>query len=259
MKNKILFFLLGPTCVGKTYLSLKLFDYFPFEIINIDSSMVYKFMNIGTGKPDFNVRNKIKHHLIDIRHPMENYSVYDFCLDSYYGIIDCFSRNKIPLFVGGTMMYAWYFQNFINDKIKLSFISEKFSLNDFLYFKYSNISFVNIFLLPFDKDIFYSKIKNRIWEMLDCGFLDEVNFLKLKLKLNVNFNFIRSIGYKDLFCYLNGEISFSDSINSILKSTFRLADSQLKWIKKFSANSFFIENKEKFFLKKCSEIVNLYL
>ncbi|HIH2762792.1 MAG TPA: tRNA (adenosine(37)-N6)-dimethylallyltransferase MiaA, partial [Candidatus Azoamicus sp.] len=84
MNDKILFFLLGPTCVGKTNLSLKLFDYFPFEIVNVDSSMIYKFMDIGTGKPCFNIRNKIKHHLIDIKMPIESYSVWDFCLDAFY-------------------------------------------------------------------------------------------------------------------------------------------------------------------------------
>lgn len=249
MKDIFVFFLLGPTCVGKTKLSLKLVDYLPIEIINLDSSMIYKFMDIGTGKPELSIRKKIKHHLVDIREPFESYSVWNFCVDSLNIIFDCWLRNKIPLLVGGTMMYAWYFQNFFK-----SFFS-----SNILSFRCLKLAFVNIFLLPFDKDFFYCKIKNRVWEMLDYGFLDEVNFLRFKLNMNFGFNSLKSIGYKDLWIYLDGKISFSYAINSILKSTFNLAENQFKWIKKFSNNSFFLENKDKFVLKKSVEIIKLYI
>lgn len=257
MNSNVLFFLLGPTCVGKTSLSLNLFNYFPLEIINVDSSMIYSFMNVGTGKPNFCVRNKFKHHLIDIKHPTESYSAWNFCLDSSYIILDCLNRNKIPFFVGGTMMYAWYLQKF------LLYFLNNYKLDNNLLFSsnsnfFLNFSFVNIFLLPFNKDIFFCKIKSRVLNMLDNGFLDEVIFLKSILNSNYNFNSIKSIGYKDLFLYLDGKISFSSAINSIFESTFRLAESQIKWIKKFNSNSFFIENKDKFFLKKCIDIINLY-
>lgn len=261
MNDKILFFLLGPTCVGKTNLSLKLFDYFPFEIVNVDSSMIYKFMDIGTGKPCFNIRNKIKHHLIDIKMPIESYSVWDFCLDAFYAIFDCLNRNKVPLFVGGTMMYVWYLQNFLKSVNKNFFLyhnlkSKLYHFNNKLDF---NFSFINIFLLPFDKDVFYCKIRNRVWDMLNFGFLNEVIFLRSNLQMNLNCSSLKSIGYKDLWFYLDGKISFVNAVNSIFESTFKLADNQLKWSKKFSNNSFFIENKERFFLKKCVEIFSLYL
>lgn len=265
MNNKFLFFLLGPTCVGKTNLSLKLFDYFPLEIVNVDSSMIYKFMDIGTGKPCISLRNKFRHHLIDIKNPMDSYSVWDFCLDSCHIIIDCFDRHKIPLFVGGTMMYAWYLQNFLNSLNENFFLNYKLTSKICSFYKKLNFNFffVNIFLLPFNKDVFYCKIKDRVWNMLDCGFLNEVIFLKSKFDITVNsfnsFNSFRSIGYKDLLFYLNGKIKFIDAVDSIIKSTFRLADNQLKWTKKFNNNSFFIENKEKFFLKECVEIINLYV
>ncbi len=262
MNSTVLFFLLGPTCVGKTDLSLKLFNYLPLEIINVDSSMIYKFMNIGTGKPNSDIRSKMKHHLIDIKHPKESYSVWNFCLDSITIMLDCLHRKKMPFFVGGTMMYAWYLQNFLH-KCKLNNnllfnLSRKLFLNDTILNKFLNISFVNIFLLPFDKDIFFCKIKNRVLTMLDYGFLDEVIFLKSILNFDYNFNSIKSVGYKDLVLYLDGKISFSKSINSIFESTFKLAESQIKWIKKFNSTSFFIENKDKFFLKKCIDIINLY-
>ncbi|HIH2763745.1 MAG TPA: tRNA (adenosine(37)-N6)-dimethylallyltransferase [Candidatus Azoamicus sp.] len=261
MNDKVLFFLLGPTCVGKTNLSLRLFNYFPLEIINVDSSMIYKFMDIGTGKPCFNIRNKIKHHLVDIRTPLESYSVWDFCLDSFRAIFDCLNRNKIPLFVGGTMMYVWYLQNFFKSLNENLFFDSNLK-SEFIYLNNKfkiRFSFINIFLLPFNKDIFYCKIRRRVWEMLDFGFLDEVIFLKSKMHLNLNCSSLKSIGYKDLWFYLDGKISFVDAVNSIFESTFKLADNQLKWSKKFSDNSFFIENKENFFLKKCIEIFNLYL
>jgi tRNA dimethylallyltransferase len=261
MNNKFLFFLLGPTCVGKTNLSLKLFNYFPLEIINIDSSMIYKFMDIGTGKPCIDVRNKFRHHLIDIKNPMDSYSVLDFCFDSCHIIFDCLNRGKIPLFVGGTMMYAWYLQNFLNSLNENFFLNYKLTSKIYTFYKKLNFKFffVNIFLLPFNKNIFYCKIKDRVWNMLDCGFLNEVIFLKSKFDINLNFNSFKSIGYKDLLFYLNGKMNFIETVDSIIKATFRLADNQLKWIKKFSNNSFFIENKERFFLKECVKIINLYV
>lgn len=97
--------LMGPTASGKTALSLYLADRFPVEIISVDSALVYKGMDIGTSKPDQNILQKYPHHLVDICLPEDAYSVAQFRLDALAAMQDITSRGKIPLLVGGTMLY----------------------------------------------------------------------------------------------------------------------------------------------------------
>ena len=103
--------LMGPTASGKTALALSLADQFPFEIISVDSALVYRDMNIGTSKPSAELLGKYPHHIVDIRDPSEVYSVAEFRNDALSAMADIVSRNKIPLLVGGTMLY---FRGLIN-------------------------------------------------------------------------------------------------------------------------------------------------
>ena len=103
-KGKIIS-LLGPTGIGKSSLAIKLKDKYPVEIISVDSMMIYRDMNIGTDKPSEKILTSIKHHLVNIRNPNESYNVGQFYSDIRI-IIKCIhSNNKIPLLVGGSMMY----------------------------------------------------------------------------------------------------------------------------------------------------------
>lgn len=98
--------LVGPTGAGKTDLALEWVTQYPkLEIISVDSAMIYRGMDIGTAKPSAEILRKFPHHLIDIRDPSEAYSVAAFCLDCKNAVQDIFSRGKVPLLVGGTMMY----------------------------------------------------------------------------------------------------------------------------------------------------------
>lgn len=99
--------LMGPTASGKTTLALELVKHFPFEIISVDSAMIYRGMNIGTAKPDADILRLVPHKLIDICDPRESYSVAQFQKDARIAIQDIHERNKIPLLVGGTMMYFY--------------------------------------------------------------------------------------------------------------------------------------------------------
>ncbi len=99
------FFLMGPTAAGKTDVAIELVQQFPFEIISVDSSLVYRGMDIGTGKPTAEELARAPHRLIDIREPYETYSVASFCDDARAEIEAVFARGRIPLLVGGTMMY----------------------------------------------------------------------------------------------------------------------------------------------------------
>jgi tRNA dimethylallyltransferase len=97
--------LMGPTAIGKTDLAIELVQHLPLEIISVDSAMIYRGMDIGTGKPSAEIQAVAPHHLIDICDPKDTYSVAQFCRDAHEKIIDIHQRNKIPLLVGGTMLY----------------------------------------------------------------------------------------------------------------------------------------------------------
>ena len=97
--------LMGPTASGKTALAMALYDALPCDIISVDSALVFKGMDIGTAKPTAEELAKYPHQLIDIRDPAESYSAADFCQDALKAIAKSRANGRIPLLVGGTMMY----------------------------------------------------------------------------------------------------------------------------------------------------------
>jgi tRNA dimethylallyltransferase len=97
--------LMGPTASGKTEIAIALCKRFPFEIISVDSAMVYRGMDIGTAKPDAAALRLTPHRLVDIRAPEDPYSAGDFVRDAMAAIDEISSAGRIPLLVGGTMMY----------------------------------------------------------------------------------------------------------------------------------------------------------
>jgi len=103
--------LVGPTAAGKTDLAVHLAQRFPFEIISVDSAMVYRHMNIGTGKPGSAVLAVAPHRLIDIRDPWESYSAGQFCADARNSIAEICHAGRVPLLVGGTLLYFRALQN----------------------------------------------------------------------------------------------------------------------------------------------------
>ena len=98
--------LVGPTASGKTAVGLALAQQWPVEIISVDSALVYQGMDIGTAKPTLAERASVVHHLIDIRDPAQSYSAADFARDATRLIGDIRARGKLPLLVGGTMLYV---------------------------------------------------------------------------------------------------------------------------------------------------------
>ncbi|GAB3241019.1 tRNA (adenosine(37)-N6)-dimethylallyltransferase MiaA [Psychrobacter pacificensis] len=97
--------LMAPTASGKTALAYELYDTGRFELISVDSALIYRDMNIGTAKPIADELTRYPHHLVDIIDPMQSYSVAEFIDDVARLIDECHERKKIPLLVGGTMMY----------------------------------------------------------------------------------------------------------------------------------------------------------
>ncbi|MGF1845196.1 tRNA (adenosine(37)-N6)-dimethylallyltransferase MiaA [Vibrio clamense] len=104
-KLPLALFLMGPTASGKTDLAIRLRQKYPVEIISVDSALIYKGMDIGTAKPDDQELALAPHRLIDILDPSEAYSAADFRRDALEAMNDIVSEGKIPLLVGGTMLY----------------------------------------------------------------------------------------------------------------------------------------------------------
>ncbi|AZD13512.1 tRNA (adenosine(37)-N6)-dimethylallyltransferase MiaA [Pseudomonas chlororaphis] len=98
-------FLMGPTAAGKTDLAIELTKVLPCELISVDSALVYRGMDIGTAKPSKEILAEFPHRLIDILDPAESYSAADFRTDALAAMADITARGKIPLLVGGTMLY----------------------------------------------------------------------------------------------------------------------------------------------------------
>ena len=98
-------FLMGPTASGKTDAAIALLQEFPVELISVDSALVYQDMNIGTAKPDADTLARAPHYLIDIITPVESYSAANFRQDALALMADITDRGKIPVLVGGTMLY----------------------------------------------------------------------------------------------------------------------------------------------------------
>ncbi len=98
-------FLMGPTATGKSDLAVELARRFPLELISVDSAMVYRGMDIGTAKPSRAVRSEIPHHLIDVCDPADAYSAGRFRADALRLMDQISGRGRVPLLVGGTMLY----------------------------------------------------------------------------------------------------------------------------------------------------------
>ena len=102
---QIAYALLGPTASGKSRLAMELAARFPLEIVSVDSAQVYIGMDIGTAKPSLAERDRVRHHLVDLIEPTQSYSAGRFRADCVRAIVEILGRGKIPLLVGGTMLY----------------------------------------------------------------------------------------------------------------------------------------------------------
>lgn len=105
MSTQPAIFLMGPTASGKTALAVALLQHLPIELISVDSALVFRDMDIGTAKPDAATLAQAPHHLLDIIAPTEAYSAAQFRRDALRLMADISARGKVPLLVGGTMLY----------------------------------------------------------------------------------------------------------------------------------------------------------
>lgn len=107
--------LLGPTASGKTAAALAIAQQWPVEIISVDSALVYRGMDIGTAKPSAQELAQVPHHLIDIRDPLHAYSAAEFARDATQLMAEIRARGKLPLLVGGTLLYLKALRDGLDD------------------------------------------------------------------------------------------------------------------------------------------------
>lgn len=108
-------FLMGPTASGKTAVAVDLVRHFPFEIISVDSALVYRGMDVGTAKPDASILAAAPHRLIDIRDPFEPYSAAEFREDALAAMAEITAAGRIPLLTGGTLLYFRALESGLSD------------------------------------------------------------------------------------------------------------------------------------------------
>jgi len=262
--NKIIV-IVGPTAVGKTKLSIELAKKYEGEVVNADSTQVYKKMNVATAKVTEEEAEGIIHHLLDIKDIDEDYTVYDYQKDARIVIDDILKRGKTPIVVGGTGLYIkalLYDYDFKKEEKKYDFSSysddelyselKKVDPNTIVhknnrkrverhlsyYMNYNKpmsskektdkLLYDCIFIgLTTDRDKLYERINKRVDVMMNNGLLKEAKDI---YDINIRSKAVMTpIGYKELFPYFDGKLSLEQSLDDIKKNSRHYAKKQYTW------------------------------
>ena len=286
--------IVGPTGVGKTKLSVELAKIFNGEVINADSTQVYKGLDIATAKVRDEEKEGIPHHLFDIKDISEDYTVYDYQKDSRRKIDEIIKMGKMPILVGGTGLYikaCLYDYNFGIESYKRDYSSYT---NKELYYElkeidpdtdihpnnrkrieraldyyYSNnepiskkektdkLLYDTIFIgLTTDRENLYNRINKRVDLMVRDGLLDEA---KKIYDSNIRTKAIMTpIGYKELFPYFEGIEDLNTCLDLIKQRSRRYAKRQYTWFNNQMKINWFNTNYEDFnkTVKEIQEFIN---
>ncbi|EPL9568698.1 tRNA (adenosine(37)-N6)-dimethylallyltransferase MiaA [Providencia rettgeri] len=274
-------FLMGPTASGKTALAIELRKHLPVEIISVDSALIYRGMDIGTAKPTAEELSQAPHRLIDILDPSLPYSAADFRRDALKVMSEITAQGKIPLLVGGTMLYFKALLEGLsplpsaneavrsqieqiaqehgwseihrrlaevdpvaaerihpNDPQRLSRALEVYlisgqTLTEMTQTAGEKLPY-NVFqfaIAPQDRKILHERIEQRFHLMIDAGFEEEVRALYHRGDLHVDLPAIRCVGYRQMWSYLDGEISHDEMVYRGICATRQLAKRQITWLR----------------------------
>ena len=214
MNKQKLLVISGCTAVGKSDFALELSKSLNMEIISADSIQVYKGIEIATSKPSQKEQQICKHHLINIISPFETFNAFDFVNLAKKSIVDIAKQQKLPVIVGGTGLYI--------DSLLYGFDFETSQKNTIYNYKY--------ILLNNDREEIYRRINLRVDKMLNNGLVNEVKALR-NIGVTQDCQCMQAIGYKEIWSYLEGEISLEDAITLIKKNTRNYAKRQLTWFR----------------------------
>ena len=262
--NKVIV-ITGPTATGKTKLSIEIAKHFNGEIINADSTQVYKELDVATAKIAEEEKENILHYLFDIKNINDDYTVFDYQKDGRNKIKEIFDRNKTPIIVGGTglyikaLLYDYKFNEEKNNNDFLDLSNEEIynklkaldnnieihvnnrkrlvrALNYVLNTnkKYSEkektdtLLYPTIFIgLTTSRDNLYDRINKRVDIMIQNGLIEEA---KKIYDTNVRSKAVMTpIGYKELFMYFDNKISLDDAIELIKQRSRKYAKRQYTW------------------------------
>lgn len=255
----------GPTGVGKTKLSIELAKKMNGEIINADSTQIFKGLDIATAKVTNEEKENIIHNLIDIKEISEDYTVYDYQKDARKKIDEIIKKNKIPIIVGGTGLYikaALYDYKFNEEKNKLTYdnietnelykellkVDEKTNIHPnnrkriiraLNYYNENNeplsskektdkLLYDTLFIgLTTNRANLYEKINKRVDKMIDEGLLEEA---KKIYETNIRTKAVLTpIGYKELFPYFENKQTLEEAIDKIKQKSRNYAKRQYTW------------------------------
>lgn len=288
-------FLMGPTASGKTDLAMRLVQHYPVELISVDSSMVYKGLDIGTAKPTAEELAQAPHRLIDIRDPAQAYSAADFRQDALAAMAEITAKGKIPVLVGGTMLYFKILKdgiadlpqadNVIREQISQQALEQGWpaihqqlqqvdpisaqrlkptdaqrlqrALEVYLLtgiplsvwherqvkqsLPYDIQSFA---LLPASREILHQRIELRFDKMLEQGFIEEVQALKQRTDLNLDLPSMRSVGYRQVWEYLDNLYDYQEMRFRGIVATRQLAKRQHTWLRSLQQDVHFINTED---------------
>lgn len=276
--------LMGPTASGKTALAMALQDVLPVELISVDSALVYRGLDIGSAKPTAEELAAYPHRLIDIADPAEPYSAADFRRDALAAMAEITAAGRIPLLVGGTMLY---FKALLEGLAEMpeadadlrAAIQAEAELNGWpaLHQQLAEVDpqaaerihpnhsqrlsralevyrasgvpisewqakqaasrpayrFLQMAIAPQDRGILHQRIAVRLEQMWQQGFLQEVQGLRQREDLHLELPAIRAVGYRQAWCYLNGDYDEQTLRDKALFATRQLAKRQLTWLRKW--------------------------
>ncbi|WP_445011864.1 tRNA (adenosine(37)-N6)-dimethylallyltransferase MiaA [Vreelandella stevensii] len=279
-------FLMGPTAAGKTDAAIALHETLGHELISVDSAMVYRGMDIGSAKPSAAELARAPHRLIDLRDPADPYSAADFREDALREMRQISAAGKVPLLVGGTMLY---FKRLVegvanlpaadpqvrerlaamqaeqglaalhrelasvdpvsaarihpNDPQRLMRALEVFHASgrpmSELWAEQETETFpwrvLSIALSPLDRSILHQRIAQRFGAMLDEGLIDEVAALTKRKDIHAGLPSMKSVGYRQVWEYLDGEYGRDELVSRGVIATRQLAKRQLTWLRSWPA------------------------
>ena len=274
---------MGPTASGKTELAVALVKQFPMDIISVDSALVYKGMDIGSAKPEAEILAEAPHRLIDFIDPAESYSAAQFREDALQEIEDITSRGRIPLLVGGTMLYfralleglselpsanqdirarldeaaaeiGWQGMHerlaevdpdaakriHPNDPQRIQRALEVYEISGISMTQWQQQAkqqvalpyrVIKLALIPSDRQSLHEIIARRFQRMLDNGFIEEVQKLYDRGDLDLNKPSMRAVGYRQVWEYLAGDVTYEAMTEKGIIATRQLAKRQHTWLR----------------------------
>ncbi len=298
---------MGPTASGKTELAMGLHEALGAELISADSALVYRGMDIGTAKPTLEECARAPHRLIDIRDPSEPYSAADFARDARDEIQAIHAMGKIPLVVGGTMLY---FKALLEGLSPMPEVPEGLreaveaeALNKGWPALHAELEAVDpetaarlhpnhsqrigralevyrasgrplshwqaqktdglltqfrwlqLAIAPQQRSVLHQRIALRFDKMLESGFIEEVRSLFEREDLHLGLPAMKSVGYRQAWEYLAGEIDYDEMRDKGIAATRQLAKRQMTWLRGWHDLSWVNTLDEKGRLLKSDEIL----